>query len=58
MHDMQERLLYLLDNYINEKLKRQAPTPEETKGVTEFASGKDVSYPAFAIAGIVRTIFI
>ena len=53
MHDMQERLLYLLDNYINGKLKRQETTIEEIKIIGD-SSGKDISNPSFGIVDIIR----
>ena len=67
MHDMQERLLYLLDNYINMKLKHnKIVESEETKvniAATTSSTGGEVSPISpvsptdSGIAGIIR-IFI
>jgi len=52
MHDMQERLIYLLDNYINEKLKRQETSLEEVKRIIS-GPGKGID-----ILNVIRIFFI
>jgi hypothetical protein len=52
MHDMQERLIYLLDNYINERLKRQETSLEEVKGIVG-GSGKGID-----VLNVIRMFFI
>ncbi len=53
MQDMQERLLYLLDNYITERLKQQPGDSEEVKHTFD-AEGKDTADPNFGISTIIR----
>jgi len=58
MHDMQERMLYLLDNYIGEKLKRETQNIEEIKQITDQTSEKNnILDQNFAISPVV-SIFV
>ena len=54
MQDMQERMIYLLDNYISEKLKQHSVAKEEIKDILDTA-GKDLSDTNFGIVKIIST---